>query len=249
MRKINSGRRSKKALTLVELIVAMTLTAIFAASCVLLIAPVMKIYKHANDMSRAQLVADSVVDEIRAECSKAIVAGKGDVWIMDLEGYNGTVMPAEAVMPSDDGGNVLIFRRNKTYCETIASSYIIQGSLYNATTNDFEPIDIAVIENDVTSRSIYDMSESDKEAGLVHFGYFLQNFTPEDSDGYSYVYPAEYYDFTNPFSYVSYLGYRVDLNFHNLTYDGDKPEYVICDVQIKNDSGIVYTRSAVLSFP
>ena len=248
MRQINF-RRSKKALTLVELIVAMTLTALFAASCVMLIAPVMRIYKHANDMSRAQLVADSVVDEIRAECSKAIVSSKGDVWIMDLEGYNGMVMPASAVNPSPDSGNVLIFRRNKTYCETIASSYAIQGSLYNESTNEFEEASIAKIEDDVTSRSIYDMSESDKGAGLVHFGYFLQNTTPEDGEGFSYVYPAEYYDFTNPFSHTSYLGYTVNLKYHDLTYNGDHPEYVLCDVQVKDNTGVVYTRTAVLSFP
>ena len=70
MRRIVHRKRSKRAITLVELIVAMTLTAIFASSCVLLIMPITKIYKHANDLSRAQLVADTVVDALRTECAR-----------------------------------------------------------------------------------------------------------------------------------------------------------------------------------
>ncbi|MBR6960505.1 MAG: hypothetical protein IKH76_08520, partial [Clostridiales bacterium] len=62
MRRIKNKKWSKKAITLVELIVAMTLTAIFASSCILLILPITQIYRHVNDLSRAELLADTVVD-------------------------------------------------------------------------------------------------------------------------------------------------------------------------------------------
>ena len=54
--------RTKKGITLVELVAAMALTALFAAACVMLILPVSKIYTNALDQNRVQLVTDTVVD-------------------------------------------------------------------------------------------------------------------------------------------------------------------------------------------
>ena len=78
--------RSKKGITLVELIVAMTLTSIFAVLCVMLINPIERTYKSTLKLARAQLLADTLIDSIRKECDDVRHDEKTDVWITDLSG-------------------------------------------------------------------------------------------------------------------------------------------------------------------
>lgn len=253
MKSKRSVLRNKSGITLVELVVAMALTAIFAVACVMLILPVSKIYTHSLEQNRVQLVADSVVDSLRAECSKAIITDTGDVWIADMDDYSGLVM--ESAQPSSSGGKVLVFRRNNNYCETIASNYVIGDTVINAIlTNDQAEADYKITGGDssrITSRSIYNMEASDKEAGLVHFGYYRSKTYEISLNGnnYTYIYPGDYYDFTNPFIRNTYLGCTVDLNFHDLKFDSNNlPAYVICDVIVNDDSGASYSRSVALCF-
>lgn len=248
----SSVLRTKKGITLVELIVAMALTAFFAVACVMLILPVSKIYTHTLDQNRVQLVADSVVDSLRAECSKAIITDTGDAWIANMDSYAGLTM--ESAQPSTSGGNVLVFRRNNNYCETLASSYAIEDTLISAIlVQDQAEADYKITEGDagrITSRSVYNMDASEKEAGLIHLGYFQSRSYDITVNGnhYAYIYPGEYFDFTNPVNRTAYLGYKVDLFFHELTFENDKPAYVICDVTVKDDTGAVYSRSVALCF-
>jgi hypothetical protein len=245
--------RTRRGITLVELVVAMALTAIFAMACVMLILPVSKIYTHTLDQNRVQIVADSVVDSLRTECSKAIITDTGDVWIANIDNYSGLTM--ESAQPSSSGGNVLVFRRNKTYCETISADYEIGDTLFNAIlAKDQADAEFKETDGDaerITSRSIYNMDSLDKESGLVHFGYYESKSyeITLNGTGYSYIYPAEYYDFTNPFTRTVYLGCTVELNFHDIKFDkSNKPVYVVCDVTVTDSTGAVYTRSAALCF-
>lgn len=245
--------RTKKGITLVELITAMALTAIFAAACVMLILPVSNIYTNTLDKNRIQLVADAVVDALRAECTKAIVTETGGVWIANPEDYDGSVM--EAAQPDSSGGNVLVFSRNSNYCETIASNYDISDTLYNAVYNNdtanVTPDNIETAKN-YSTRSLYDMDDVDKSSGYVHFGYYKSMTTEISANNisYLYVYPGDYYDFTNPFTNNTYLGCTVELYFHDLQFDQttNLPVYVICDVTVTDENGKTYTRSAALCF-
>ena len=241
--------KTKKGITLVELIAAMALTMFFAVACIMLIVPVSMIYTHTLHENRAQLVADSVVDAMRAECSKAIITGTGDVWIADPgDSYDGTVITPSAVKANE--GGVLVFRRNSIYCETIASNYIVSDYLYNAVKAKDESFsESGELSGTNFSRSVYTMDSADREADQVHFGYYYSNV--ETVNEFTYAYPMDYYDFTNPFTHVIYLDYKVDLNFHDIGYNETtlKPAYVICDVTVldQNDEP-VYTRNAVLCF-
>ena len=253
-------KHDKKGITLVELVAAMALTAIFALACVMLIVPVTKIYRHTLAQSRAQLVADTVVDSLRAECSKAIITNTGDVWIANPDNYDGSIMTTAD--PSKEGGSVLIIRRNENYCETIASTldYTIDdpnGDIYKIILEkDMAENKYKEISDDpanIYSRSIYNMDPSDREAGIIHFGYYKNipvEVTSFTGQKYTYVCPQEYYDFTNPYSKSTYQDYKVRLNFHNIGFDSKGlPIYVICDVNIIDESGsLVYTRSATICF-
>ena len=248
MRRIKTHKSSKRALTLVELVVALALTAIFAGACVMLIYPISRIYTHVNEISRAQILADSVVDSLRSECARTTITGSGDVWIASS---GDSVMTAHENLPS---GDVLVIRRSNEYCETIfADSSIPASACSEIRTADLEYLN----SGNATSRAVYrlfDMSgsspvalASDTDAGYLHYGYYN---AVSDSDGY--VCPATYYDFTNPLPTSAYKNYTVALDFSEIVCSGTYPAFVTCKVSILLTRGDVateiYSRTVVLCF-
>ena len=245
MRRVRKHNKSKRALTLVELVVAMTLMTLFAGSCVMLIVPISKIYTRTNELGRAQLLADTVVDALRNECAGTFIKEHGDVYIISsseglLDGEQHNI---------EDYGNILVLRKTKRFYETIATNYGITNISRSAveafeTSSSYTPR-----TGNITSRSIYGMFPSggsgevavDAQSGFVHFGFFER---PSGSDD------LENYDFTNPFGFATYRDYHVRLNFHDMEYnEDDLPAFVICDVTILNSLNTeVYNRTVVLCF-
>lgn len=247
MKRISNTRKTRKAITLVELIVAMALTAMFATACIALILPITKIYTETNKISRSQLVADTVVDALRAECSKAIITSTGDVWLYTPTEYDGKILTDAQVDPSSDNGTVLVLRRNSTYCETIASNYVISDELVQKVKEKDVFVSGADGTGNVTSKSVYNISSEDAANGYIHYGYFMSGAVL--TKGFTYIYPYDYYDYTSPYTKDSYMGYTVSLNFHDIQYDSNlKPLYVLCDVTVESESEAVCTRSVVLCF-
>lgn len=247
MKRISNTRKTRKAITLVELIVAMALTAMFATACIALILPITKIYTETNKISRSQLVADTVVDALRAECSKAIITSTGDVWLYTPTEYDGKILTDAQVDPSSDNGTVLVLRRNSTYCETIASNYVISDELVQKVKEKDVFVSGADGTGNVTSKSVYNISSEDAANGYIHYGYFMSGAVL--TKGFTYIYPYDYYDYTSPYTKDSYMGYTVSLNFHDIKYDSNlKPIYVLCDVTVESESEAVCTRSVVLCF-
>ena len=225
-------------MTLVELIVAMALTAMFATACVLLILPVESIYTRSTDVSRAQLIADAVVDSLRTECANTYIKDRGDVIIGEFTDDN-----LLAVSPAASG-SVLVISKNSEYCETIFSNKSINKSLYDS---HFKDSDI-LIENKITSLAIHRLFEKenspDINSGYVHFGYYKSAY-----DSANRIQPDEYYDFTNPFPYATYREYTVDLTFSDIAIKSNTyPAYVLCKVDVKKGNELVYSRNTVLCF-
>lgn len=217
-------------MTLVELVVAMALTALFAGACIMLILPIESIYTRMTDTSRAQLVADTVITSLRDECANSYITGTGDVWI------------------SDDGF-VLTFRKQPNYCETIFSNEQIDPSYYLSLKGDSSLSDGEIIDRAIFRLFSGDDADSlistiDTEAGYVHFGYF------ESTGGTTTnVSPNECFDFTNPFPCATYREFKTDLIFTEIGYDtNNNPSWVICNVNIMKGSEVVYTRETVLCF-
>lgn len=240
MIKLIPSRKTKKATTLIELVVAMALTALFAAACVMLILPVGKIYTHTTDISRAQLLADTIVYSLRTECSKSYITGNGDVWI----GNSGN-QRSDSAEPSGSSGQVLVFRKNADYCETIFSNEGILDSSYQEI-----KADSTLLDGVITDRAVFRLfdpsaeSTSETNAGFIHYGYYKSTGGTD-----SPVVPYEYYDFTNPFSCATYREYTADLTFSSIGYDKDGyPSWVLCKVDIMKDTEIVFTRETILCF-
>jgi type II secretory pathway pseudopilin PulG len=249
-------KKSKKAITLVELIVSMALMSIFILACSTLILPVVSIYTHMNKQSRAQLLADTVVDSLRTECARTYISSNNDVWISDASGDAVFESFPESTL---DKGNVLVIRKNYEYCETLSSNYDITGSLCNAVYQAEKTDEISPRTGDLTSRAIYNMfkfsvgedgqvsliAEDEKASptGYLHYGFFKVG---SDSDNGSY--PSEFYDFTDPFMAPTYGDYTVGFEFHGIKYDYTDtiPVYVLVDVKIYDGTEIVYTRNDVV---
>lgn len=245
-------RKSKRAITLVELVAAMALLAIFLLACTSLIFPVVNIYNHMNEMSRAHLLADTVVDSLRTECARTYISSKNDVWISNKSG--------DAVMDSFPGSTtvpsgVLVIRKNYEYCETLSANYGISAALCNSIYDAENTDEVDPLTGSLTSRAIYNMFDSvptsgDEDnivspKGHLHYGFFKVGL--EENNG---VFPAELYDFTDPFMDPTYSDFTVDLLFHDIKYDSDDiPVYVLVDVQVFDGVKNIYTRSnVVLSF-
>lgn len=246
MRRISRKRRTKIAMTMVELIVTMALTSIFAGACVTLILPIERIYMHMTDLSRAQILADTCVDAIRKECAKTYIETNEDVRIFNDSDFDGTTKSmhdgTEAISTQ---GNVLLIRKNVTYWEAIASSpnYALKKTIYD---------EILKAEGSeaqtgaITSRAVYRMftpdpnnPSPDTKAGYVHFGYY-------EKTGIS---DYEYYDFTNPFTSATYRDFQVTLFFDGLNKTSeDLPAYVNCTVKVTRKGSVVYERKTILCF-
>ena len=238
-------------MTMVELIVTMALTSIFAGACVTLILPIERIYLHMTDLSRAQLLADTCVDSLRKECAKTYIDTTDDVQIYNYKEFDGTEtsMHKGAETKSTQGDNnldwnVLVMRKNVTYWESIASTpqYELKKSIYDAikTSEGSEAQTGAV-----TSRAVYRMftdpndPSPDTKAGYVHFGYY-------EKTGMS---DYEYYDFTNPFTSATYRDFQVNLFFDGLNKTSeDLPAYVNCTVTVTKNGVAVYKRTTILCF-
>ena len=238
MKRILRNKNSRIAMTLVELVVAMALTALFAAACIMLILPVERMYTRSTDVSRAQLVADAVVDSLRTECANTYIKDRGDVIIGEFTDDN-----LLAVSPSASG-SVLVISKNSEYCETIFSNKAINKSLYDTY---FKGSDI-LIDDKITSLAIHRLFEKDNNpdinSGYVHFGYYKSAY-----DASNRIMPDEYYDITNPFPYATYREYTVGLTFSDIDIKSNTyPAYVLCKVDVMKGNELVYSRNTVLCF-
>lgn len=68
---MNPQRNHKQGLTMIELIVAFAISAVFFAALVGVIAPVYRTYQRTSDTSDAQMIASNVIDAIRTTASNA----------------------------------------------------------------------------------------------------------------------------------------------------------------------------------
>ena len=230
---------SKKGITLVELIVAMTLTSIFAVLCVMLINPIERTYRGTLKLARAQLLADTLIDSIRKECDDVRHDETSDVWITDLSGNDDGQLFSDGPANKASSGNTLVFRRNNNYTEAIYAGVGISDANYTAVTGN-------VLTPEHTAHSIDALKIAGSEnmkAGYVHFGYYQAK---EDNRG---IFPIESFDYTNPVMAKTYGDFNVELKFYDLTLKDSKyPAYVMCKLTIMEKGKEVYSRSAVLCF-
>ena len=110
-----------KGSTLVELVVSMALTAILATAVVTVMHPAVTIFLKVQKHSRAQMVADTIADTLRAECASSYVKGYGDARVVNVGAEGNYLKGDDSVFKelngltaeSAPGGNVLFIRKNE----------------------------------------------------------------------------------------------------------------------------------------
>ena len=277
--------KNNSGYTLVELVVSMTLTALLATAVVAVMPPASRVYMQVRDMGRAQMVADMVIDSLREECSETYIddftsvrimnpgpSATGDQAILSYFYDPNTAILDESKVSSNSvtEGNVLLIRKSQMYCEAIYSDIsITEDNITKVRSLDLSPVDNGI----ATSRAAYrfvDGSNLTSEAsqGYVHYGFYRCGYVEKDFSGglVRSQYPAQRYDYTNPFSNAAYNGYTVSLYFENMTFVPckadealneytERPYSVTVTVRVyKSDQAghspdtLVYTRTATLLF-
>ena len=258
---VRKTERSKKGITLTELIVAMTLTSIFAVICIALINPISNLYQKTVKLSRAQLLADSIIDGIRKECDGIKFDDKNSVWIANFDESKddelGLLTEGPKVLRASNttGGNALIIQKNNNYAEAIYSCV----SISEKDLQKVQELDDGGQKTGHAVEALFKAGTDNLNKGKVHFGYYKAK---ENDAG---VFPFQAYDYTNPVLASTYGKYTVKLEFSNLTFkeivEGTEtkktPSYVECKIKVYDGNyydsdvafkGPIYTRSTVISF-
>lgn len=245
-------RVSKKGTTLVELIVSLTLMAIFALACTALIVPIERSYRQTVMLTRAQLLADTLVDSIRKECDDVKHDEAASVWIANFNESSADdaslLSQGPGIKASAGKGNALIFQRNNNYTEAIYACLPISADNFtNVADNPLTDPDTAHAIN-----ALENAGGENLKRGVVHFGFYQAK---EDDRG---VFPIQSYDYTNPVMVSTYGEFTVKLEFSNLVLQDEKyPAFVDCKVSVyvgdcnsdKNKvSGPFYSRTTVICF-
>lgn len=257
-------RRSKRGVTLVELIVALTLTMLFAVICIGLINPIERIYQRTEKTARAQLLADTIVDSIRKECDGIKNDDLGSVWIANGS-FDADTASDQLLFDKDCGyktasgtGSVLVIKKNNSYCEMIfADLPVTSQNRTDANDNELMGTNSGHAVDELFKGEAEEVARNTGR-GVVHFGYYGA------ADNGNGIYPLRSYDYTNPVLASTYGDFYVKLSFSELVnrtenYDGEDhvfPSFVECEVKIyegtysasATDTNLVYKRKAAVSF-
>ena len=221
---------------MVELVVAMALTAILATSVVTVMHPAVSIFLKVQKHTRAQMVADTIADTLRAECASSYIKGYGDARVVSVGAESDHTKGDDKIFSelstqselSDPDGNVLFIRKNEGYAEALYCNAWISQNDYD----DVRKADQGYKAGNVTSKAVYrffpagagvlkvDEMPVDTRQGYLHSAYYETSSLKLDIDGkkVDLVRPTKAYDYTNPFTNDSYNGYTVKLLFSDLSY-------------------------------
>jgi len=241
--------------TLVELIVSMTLTALLATAVVAVMSPASRVFRHIQKLSRAQIVADSVIDALREECADTFIRDFASVRIVNtaptsLGDADMLSSLAGITSDSENSGNVLVIRKTGGYCEAIFSSVAISSSNYlDVRYND----GAYKYENGISSRAVYRFfdggsASAETNQGYVHYAYYQSGRSYRSFDNgsesvaISCIFPAVRYDYTNPFSVSAYSGYTVDISFSDLRFSPAPGESAVNLLTKRPESVMVKVR-------
>lgn len=128
--------KNNKGFTLIELIVAMSIAAIFMVCLIALISPSTKIFNRTEDSSDARLLAESLLEEIRHEANLSTELKAGQT---DADG-NGTILMDNRVIAIDGDGYLIRTEGEKT-------EKLFDDKFYNNKTVGMTAKDVADVDN------------------------------------------------------------------------------------------------------
>lgn len=228
--------QNSKGTTLVELMVSITLLAILSLAATTLIAPCVKAYVTVQQQTRAQTLADALVENLRLELETA--AG-------ELSFVNASATDTDTVYQS------LVTKEKARPAQGSALQYSVYPSHIALLDAGAVP-ELKMKQPDGTDKEVLDNNKAQERTGYLHMRYYSTAQTAQDTkDGYVY-------GFTDIYAKGAYMDMKVgSLQFYARGWqtgaDG-KPHLtsltvVLTIVSEKDDATVLCTQKAIIPLP
>lgn len=228
--------QNSKGTTLVELMVSITLLAILSLAATTLIAPCVKAYVTVQQQTRAQTLADALVENLR----------------MELETAAGEISFVNASATETD-----------TVYKTLVTQETLRPAQGSALQYSVYPSHIALLDagavprllmkqpNDAADKVVLDADKGQARAGYLHMRYYSTAQTAADTQA-GYV-----YGFTDIYAKGAYMDMKVgSLQFYARgwqTGDDGKPHLtsltVVLTIVSEKDGATLCTQKAIIPLP
>lgn len=229
--------QNSKGTTLVELMVSITLLAILSLAATTLIAPCVKAYVTVQQQTRAQTLADALVENLRMELETA--AG-------EISFVNASATETDTVYKT------LVTQETLRPAQGSALQYSVYPSHIALLDAGAVPRLVMKQPNDAADKVVLDEAKAKARAGYLHMRYYSTAQTAQDTkDGYVY-------GFTDIYAKGAYMDMKVgSLQFYARGWqpgDDGKPHLtsltvVLTIVSEKDDATVLCTQKAIIPLP
>ena len=227
--------QNSKGTTLVELMVSITLLAILSLAATTLIAPCVKAYVTVQQQTRAQTLADALVENLRLELETAA----GEISFVNADATTDTVYKS------------LVTETTPRPAQGSALQYSVYPSHIALLDAGAVPI-LKMKQPDGTNKVVLDAAKAQARAGYLHMRYYSTAQTAQDTkDGYVY-------GFTDIYAKGAYMDMKVgSLQFYARGWqsgDDGKPHLtsltvVLTIVSEKDAATVLCTQKAIIPLP
>lgn len=229
--------QNSKGTTLVELMVSITLLAILSLAATTLIAPCVKAYVTVQQQTRAQTLADALVENLRLELETA--AG-------EISFVNASVSATE----TDTVYKTLVTETTPRPAQGSALQYSVYPSHIALLDAGVVP-ELKMKQPDGTNKVVLDAAKGQARAGYLHMRYYsTAQEAAETQAGYVY-------GFTDIYAKGAYMDMKVgSLQFYARgwqTGDDGKPHLtsltVVLTIVSEKDGATLCTQKAIIPLP
>ena len=227
--------QNSKGTTLVELMVSITLLAILSLAATTLIAPCVKAYVTVQQQTRAQTLADALVENLRLELETAA----GELCFVNADATN-----------TDTVYQSLVTDEKTRPAQGSALQYSVYPSHIALLDAGAVP-ELKMKQPDGTDKAVLDNNKAKARTGYLHMRYYSTAQTPQDTkDGYVY-------GFTDIYAKGAYMDMKVgSLQFYargwQIGADG-KPHLtsltVVLTIVSEKDQTVLCTQKAIIPLP
>lgn len=228
--------QNSKGTTLVELMVSITLLAILSLAATTLIAPCVKAYVTVQQQTRAQTLADALVENLRLELETAA----GEISFVNADANTDTVYQSlvtnDTLRPAQ--GSALQYSVYPSHIALLDAGAVPKLKM--------KPPD------GTADKVVLDADKASARTGYLHMRYYSTTQTPQETkDGYVY-------GFTDIYAKGAYMDMKVgSLQFYARgwqTGDDGKPHLtsltvVLTIVSEKDDATVLCTQKAIIPLP
>lgn len=226
--------QNSKGTTLVELMVSITLLAILSLAATTLIAPCVKAYVTVQQQTRAQTLADALVENLRLELETAA----GELCFVNADTNSDTVYQS------------LVTNEKPRPAQGSALQYSVYPSHIALLDAGAVP-ELKMKQPDGTDKEVLNSAKAQARTGYLHKRYYSTAQTAQDTqDGYVY-------GFTDIYAKGAYMDMKIgDIAFYargwQIGADG-KPHLtsltVVLTIVSEKDQTVLCTQKAIIPLP